>query len=331
MTKTAIITGITGQDGSYLSELLLDNNYTVIGLHRRNSVYNFERIEHLIKSAPRFHLDECDLTDPSAMSRIIREYEPDEFYNLAAQSHVGTSFKQPTTTFEIDTIGVINILEGIKYHSPATRFYQASTSEMYGRSYDTDSNGDPYQDENTVLLPQSPYGVAKLASHRLVQIYREAYGMFACSGILFNHESPRRGENFVTRKITKYIGQLINNKTSSTLKLGNLTAKRDWGHAKDYVRAMWLMLQQDIADDFVIATGTTHTVHDFLVSTFQKVGLDYTQYVEIDENLYRPAEVDVLKGLSTKAKNKLGWQPEYSFESLVEDMVDHDCRIHTNV
>lgn len=331
MTKTAIITGITGQDGSYLSELLLDKDYKVIGLHRRNSVYNFERIEHLLKKAPRFHLDECDLTDPSAMSRIIRQYEPDEFYNLGAQSHVGTSFKQPTTTFEIDTIGVINILEGIRYHSPATKFYQASTSEMYGKNYDLDINNEPYQDENTAFLPQSPYGVAKLASHRLVQIYREAYGMFACSGILFNHESPRRGENFVTRKITKYIGQLVNNKTSESLKLGNLTAKRDWGHAQDYVKAMYLMLQQDVPDDFVIATGITHTVHEFLKAAFNRVGLDYTQHVEIDGNLYRPAEVDYLRGLPNKANKVLGWMPEHTLESLVEDMVDNDCKAYSNV
>lgn len=326
MNKLAVVTGVTGQDGSYLSELLLEQNYRVIGIHRRNSVNNFERINHLIKEAPRFQLDECDLTDPSGIHQILAKYQPDEFYNLAAQSHVGTSFKQPTTTFEIDTIGVINILEAIRTSSPATKMYQASTSEMYGKNYSINNNGDFYQDESTPFLPQSPYGVAKLASHRLIQIYREAYGLFCCSGILFNHESPRRGENFVTRKITKYIGQLINNKTNANLKLGNLTAHRDWGHAKDYVRAMYLMLQQDSADDFVISTGFTHSVYDFLKIAFNRVNLDYKKYVEIDPELYRPAEVDYLRGCSTKANTVLSWFPEYSFEDLVNDMVDSDSK-----
>lgn len=330
MSKIAIITGITGQDGSYLAELLLEKHYTVIGCHRRNSVNNFERIHHLLK-APKFHLDECDLTDPSAIHCLVNKVQPNEMYNLAAQSHVGTSFKQPSTTFEIDTIGVINILEAIRHSSPATKFYQASTSEMYGENYDVDNLGNKYQDENTNLLPQSPYGVAKLASHRMVQIYRQAYGLFCCSGILFNHESPRRGENFVTRKITKYIGQLINNKTDSTLKLGNTSASRDWGHAADYVRAMWLMLQHDIPEDFVIATGVTHSVYEFLKLAFERVNLDYRNHVEIDPELYRPAEVDYLRGLPDKAKRVLNWQYEYSFEDLVNDMVDSDCKALAHV
>lgn len=328
MTKTAIITGVTGQDGSYLADLLIEKDYTVIGLHRRTSIYNFHRIEHLLKSAPKLHLDECDLTDSANINSIIAKYKPDELYNLAAQSHVGTSFKQPITTFEIDTIGVINILEAIKSLSPATKFYQASTSEMYGSNYDTDSDGHRYQDEKTNFMPQSPYGVAKLASHRLVQIYRDAYGMFCCSGILFNHESPRRGENFVTKKITKYIGQIINNIHNEYLLLGNLSAQRDWGHAKDYVRAMWLMLQQPTPDDYVIATGNTHTVEHFAKLAFDSVGLNYNDYIRLDPSLYRPAEVEFLKGVPTKANKVLEWQPEHTFEMLVKDMVDHDCKAY---
>jgi GDPmannose 4,6-dehydratase len=321
--KTAIVTGITGQDGSYLTDLLLEKDYKVIGFYRRSSTNNFGRIQHL-SSAQNLILEECDLTDPSGVSNLVNKYQPDEFYNLAAQSHVGSSFKVPSTTFEINTIGVINILEGIRAHSPSTKFYQASTSEMYGKNYDTIKYSEPYQDEDTMFIPQSPYGVAKLASHRMVGIYREAYGLFGCCGILFNHESPRRGENFVTRKITKYIGQLINHKTDKTLQLGNLSAKRDWGHAKDYVRAMHLMLQQDSPDDYVIATGNTYSVYDFLTKAFNHVNLPYKDYVTIDENLYRPAEVDYLRGISIKAHETLGWEPEYSFDSLVKEMIDYE-------
>lgn len=330
MSKTAIITGVTGQDGSYLSELLLEKGYTVIGLHRRTSVNTFERIQHLIKN-PKFILQEFDLTDPSDTSRIIEYYKPQELYNLAAQSHVATSFKQPTTTFEIDTIGVINILEGISRFSPQTKFYQASTSEMFGSNFSSKiENGQTlkYQDENTPFLPNSPYAVAKLASHRMVQIYREAYNLYSCSGVLFNHEGPRRGENFVTRKITKYIGQLTNNKTDKNqpLLLGNLNASRDWGHAKDYVEAMYLMLQQDKAEDFVISTGDTHTVHDFLTEAFNTVNLDYNDFVQIDPELYRPCEVNYLRGDSSKARNLLGWTPKISFKELVKDMVFSDIK-----
>jgi GDPmannose 4,6-dehydratase len=324
--KIALITGITGQDGSYLAELLLDKGYNVVGLHRRSSINNFERIDHLLK-APNLILEEFDLTDPINVTTIIKKYQPDEFYNLAAQSHVQTSFKQPITTLQINTSGVLNILEAIRHHSSATHFYQASTSEMFGRNFTTDTNGNKYQDENTEFMPQSPYGVAKVAAHQLVQLYRSAYGLFASSGILFNHESPRRGENFVTRKITKYIGQVINNIHSGPLKLGNLQATRDWGHAKDYVVAMHLMLQSDIADDYVVCTGSTHTVLDFVINAFEYVNLNYQDYIEIDPSLYRPAEVDYLRGNSAKAQKKLNWMPKVTFEDLVKDMVDSDSKV----
>lgn len=328
--KIALITGVTGQDGSYLAELLLEKNYIVVGLHRRSSHDSFQRVSHLLNN-DRFSLVEFDLTDPSNIIYTIDYYQPHEFYNLAAQSHVDTSFKQPTTTFEINTVGVINILEAIRTRSSATKFYQASTSEMFGRNFSTNSNNIKYQDENTELLPQSPYGVSKVASHRMVQLYREGYNLFASSGILFNHESPRRGENFVTRKITKYIGQLVNNKISSSLKLGNLKANRDWGHAKDYVRAMWLMLQTDIPNDYVICTGQTWTVLDFLQRAFDYVNLDYKKFVEIDPSLYRPAEVDYLRGDNTKAKQELNWIPEINFDALVHDMVSSDINSYKNV
>lgn len=327
MTKTAVITGVTGQDGSYLAELLLQKGYGVVGLYRRSSTNSFERIQS-IKNHPRLILEEFDLTDPSDCLNIVIKHRPKEFYNLAAQSHVATSFKQPTTTFEIDTVGVINILEAIRRFSATTRFYQASTSEMFGRNYSVDSNGNKYQDEQTILLPQSPYAVAKLASHRMIQIYREAYNIYACSGILFNHESPRRGENFVTRKITKYIGQLVNGVIPPTtkLKLGNIEAIRDWGHAKDYVRAMHLMIATGIPNDYVISTGTCYTVKDFLQAAFSKIDKDYRDYIEIDPELYRPAEVDYLRGDSSKAQKELNWKPEISFDTLVEDMVLSDIK-----
>lgn len=328
MNKTAIVTGVTGQDGSYLVELLLSRGYKVIGLYRRTSTTHFQRISHI--SSLNFILEECDLTDPGGVSNIISIYQPDEVYNLAAQSHVGTSFKQPTTTFEINTIGVINFLESIRRFSPHTKFYQASTSEMFGFNYSIDNNGNKYQDENTALYPQSPYGVSKLASHRLVQIYREAYGIFGSCGILFNHESPRRGENFVTRKITKYIGQVINQKTKDTLKLGNLNAQRDWGHAKDYVAAMHLMLQADVPKDYVISTEKTWTILDFVRRAFSYAGLDYTKHVEIDPSLYRPAEVDYLCGRSTLAKQELNWQPTFTFDDLIHSMVDNDINESKN-
>jgi GDPmannose 4,6-dehydratase len=323
--KTALVTGITGQDGSYLAELLLTKNYKVVGLHRRSSTNNFERIKHLV-GKDNFLLEEFDLTDPSGINRIVDQYKPQEFYNLGAQSHVGTSFKQPTTTIEINTVGVVNILESIRNLSPSTKFYQASTSEMFGRNFTLGEFGGKYQDEKTLMLPQSPYGVAKLASYHMVEIYRSSYNIFGCSGILFNHESPRRGENFLTRKVTKYIGKLVKGLVKEPLKLGNLDAARDWGHAKDYVRAMYLMLQQDDPSDFVIATGKTRSVKEFVETAFRLANLDYQNHVEIDSDLFRPAEVEFLKGDATKAKNKLGWVPEISFDELVMDMLQYDIK-----
>lgn len=326
MTKTAIITGITGQDGSYLTELLLKKGYGVVGLHRRTSNNNLERIQHLLNH-PKLILEEFDITDPSDCTNIIVKFRPQELYNLAAQSHVGTSFKQPTTTFEIDAIGVINLLESIRRFSSTTRFYQASTSEMFGANY-SEKNNIKYQDENTPFLPQSPYAVAKLASHRMIQIYREAYGLFTCSGILFNHESPRRGENFVTRKITKYIGRLVKGiiPKDVKLKLGNIDAVRDWGHAKDYVDAMNRMILSDKPDDFVISTGHCYSVKDFLDLAFKSVNLDYKNHIEIDPELYRPSEVQYLNGDSSKAQRILNWSPTISFENLVNDMVNSDIQ-----
>jgi GDPmannose 4,6-dehydratase len=323
MNKTAIITGITGQDGSYLAEFLFKKKYKVIGLYRRSSTNNFQRIKHIINE-PQLTLIEFDLTDPNSINYIINKYQPDEFYNLAAMSHVGSSFDQPSTTFDTNTMGVLHILDSIRSLSSATKFYQASTSEMFGKNYSVDSHNNKYQDENTPFSPQSPYAVSKVASHQLVSLYRDAYGLFCCSGILFNHEGPRRGENFLTRKVTKYIGQLINNKTNEPLKLGNLQAYRDWGHASDYVKAMYLMLQQDKADDYVICTGETHKVLDFIVKAFEIVDLDYKKYVTIDPSLYRPAEVDYLCGRNHKAQQVLGWKPEKTFDDLVNEMVTSD-------
>ena len=351
--KTAVITGITGQDGSYLADLLLEKNYKVIGLYRRSSTNTLNRINHLLNN-PNLILEEFDLTDSSDCNTILRKYQPDELYNLAAQSHVGTSFKQPSATFSIDAGGVVNLLEAIRQNSQGTKFYQASTSEMYGFNYDTDPNGTKYQDENTPLLPQSPYGVAKLASHNLVRIYRSAYSVFGCSGILFNHESPRRGENFVTRKITKWLGGFVNwcnkhgvnpadvldsnvdetlylpnNREVSypKLRLGNIHAFRDWGHARDYVKAMWLMLQQDTPNDYVVATGETHSVEEFLNISFSHFGLNYAKHIIIDPQFYRPAEVDYLRGDPAKAMRELNWKPETSFDQLVKEMVISDTQV----
>jgi GDPmannose 4,6-dehydratase len=330
MTKTAIITGITGQDGSYLSELLLEKNYKVIGLYRRSSSNNFHRINHLFNNK-NFSTIESDITDIISIRNIIQKYQPDEFYNLAAMSHVASSFDQPVNTFHINTMGISYILDSIKTTSSATKFYQASTSEMFGKNYSVDDKNHKYQDENTSFSPQSPYAISKLASHNLVSIYRDAYNIFCCSGILFNHEGPRRGENFLTRKVTRYIGRLVNNKTSESLKLGNLQAYRDWGHAKDYVRAMYLMLQQDSPDDYVIATGKSYMILDFVKKAFEYADLDYKKYVEIDPLLYRPAEVDYLCGKSTKAQKVLGWQPLVSFDELVKEMVSSDIKYYSNV
>lgn len=325
--KTALVTGITGQDGSYLADLLLEKNYKVVGLYRRSSTNTFGRINHIVNH-PSFILEEFDLTDPSGCVNVVQKYQPEELYNLGAQSHVGTSFSQPTTTFEINAVGVINLLEAIRNYSPSTKFYQAGTSEMFGRNYEMNTKGEKYQNENTKMLPQSPYGVAKLAAYHMVQIYRSAYNLYCCCGILFNHESPRRGENFVTRKVTKYIGKVINQQTSDKLELGNLMAHRDWGHAKDYVKGMWLMLQQQTPEDFVLAMGQTHSVEEFVISAFNLVNLNYQNYVNIDENLFRPAEVDYLRGDSSKARSVLGWAPMYSFGALIQDMIMSDCKNH---
>lgn len=336
INKIAIITGITGQDGSYLAEFLLNKNeYSkVIGLNRRSSVNNTARIRHFLHN-PKLVIEEADLTDPSCISDIVSKYKPSEFYNLAAQSHVSTSFKQPSTTFNINTLGVINILEAILKHSANTKLYQASTSEMFGSEFSTESDPDTgmlikFQDENTPFKPQSPYGISKLASHNLVRIYRDGYGLFGSCGILFNHESPRRGINFVTKKITNYIGKLKNNLTNEKLQLGNLKSCRDWGHAKDYVRAMWMMLQMDNPDDFVIATGHTHTIEEFLTVAFDMVQLNYKDHIEINSEFFRPAEVEYLNGKPTKANYMLKWQPEISFENLVKDMVDYDIKSYSN-
>lgn len=369
----AIIFGITGQDGSYLAELLLTKGYEVTGVTRRVSVNTLSRIEHIL---PQINIIEGDITDAFNVNKIIQDEEPDEIYNLAAQSHVGTSFNQPNLTWDITAGGVLNILEAIRYspNKEHMRFYQASSSEMFGKNYTVSdtlnledvmgtvvvdnpcSNGalgcKKYQDENTPFLPQSPYAIAKLAAHHLVRNYRDSYGIHGSCGILFNHESERRGEHFVTRKITKWIGefmgwldrsgldesQLTRTKENDELiyasghqhsyrklRLGNLKAKRDWGHAEDYVEAMWLMLQQDEPDDYVVATGETYSVEDFLDAAFGAVGIeDWSNLVYIDPKFYRPAEVDYLLGIPTKAEDKLGWKRKISFSDLARRMVDYD-------
>ena len=326
--KTAIIFGVTGQDGSYLTDLLLSKDYEVVGVARRSSVDMTERLGQNIKNK-NFTLVEGDITDAFCVSDIINKFEPDEVYNLAAQSHVGTSFKQPTLTWDVTGGGCLNILEAIRV-SPRVndiRFYQASSSEMFGKNFTVTENG-KYQDENTAFMPQSPYAIAKLAAHHLVRNYRDSYGIYASSGILFNHESERRGENFVTRKITKWIGRFLasgKDENFPKLGLGNLKARRDWGHAKDYVEAMWLMLQKETADDYVVATGETHSVEDFLEYSFKYAGLgDWDQYVYIDPEFFRPAEVDYLLGNSTKAAEELGWEPRIKFQELAHRMVEAD-------
>lgn len=326
----AIIFGITGQDGSYLAELLIEKGYEVVGITRRVSVPTLNRINHIL---PKIKIVEGDITDAFSVSNVIKEEEPDEIYNLAAQSHVGTSFKQPSLTWDVTAGGVLNILEAIRYsgRKDAIKFYQASSSEMFGKNYNLREGFAEmikFQDEKTPFAPQSPYAIAKLAAHHLVRNYRDSYGIFACSGILFNHESERRGEKFVTRKITKWIGEFVASgmdKEFPTLRLGNLDAKRDWGHAEDYVRGMWQMVQHKTPDDYVVATGETYSVREFLNIAFKHVGIDdWENLVVIDPEFYRPAEVDYLLGIPTKAKRVLGWEPHISFEKLVERMVDSD-------
>ena len=326
MKNVACITGITGQDGSYLASSLLSRGYEVIGLHRRSSTDNFYRIQEFMHN-PLFRLQEFDLTDASNVTQTLIKYRPDEFYNLAAQSHVGTSFNQPNTTLDVNTAGVINILEAIRHHCSDTKLYQASTSEMFGSNFHV-KGSQKYQDENTSFSPQSPYAISKVASHTMISLYRNSYKIYACSGILFNHESPRRGTNFVTRKITTYIGKLVNGKTTEKLKLGNIESYRDWGHAKDYVEAMRMMLNNETPKDYVISTGETHSVKEFLHKAFDLVNLNYQDYIIIDPELYRPSEVDYLLGDSSKARKELGWIPQISFDHLVKEMVESDIRLY---
>jgi GDPmannose 4,6-dehydratase len=313
-TKTALITGITGQDGSYLADWLLDQGYRVCGMVRRASTENFQRIEHL---RDRVELHQADLLDQTSMAAVLAQVRPDEVYNLAAMSFVPTSWTQPVLTAEFTGVGVTRLLEGVRHVCPQARFYQASSSEMYGKVRETP------QTEATPFHPRSPYGVAKVYGHFITVNYRESYGIYACSGILFNHESPRRGLEFVTRKISHGVAR-IKLGLAKELRLGNLQAKRDWGYAGDYVRAMWLMLQQDQPDDYVVSTGETHTVEEFVSLAFGHAGLDWRQYVVVDPQFYRPAEVDLLLGDPTKARRQLGWRPAVSFEELVKTMVDAD-------
>jgi GDPmannose 4,6-dehydratase len=325
MAKTALITGITGQDGSYLAELLLGKGYEVHGVVRRSSTMNRGRIDHLQHAHPshaegsRFILHYGDMTDSGGLNRLVKTVRPDEIYNLAAQSHVQVSFDQPEYTGDADGLGTTRLLEAIRTTGLPTRFYQASTSEMFGSS-------PPPQNETTPFHPRSPYAVAKLYAHWMTINYREAHGLFACSGILFNHESPRRGENFVTRKVTRGVAQILSGK-SDKLRLGNLDAKRDWGHTRDYVEAMWMMLQQEEADDYVIATGVMRSVQEFVESAFTQAGLDWQRYVVVDEAYMRPAEVLELRGDASKATQKFGWKPQTTFEDMVREMLEHDLKL----
>ncbi|MFY0802951.1 GDP-mannose 4,6-dehydratase [Peribacillus frigoritolerans] len=312
--KTALITGITGQDGSYLAELLLDQGYKVYGLKRRTATPNLENIKSLINE---IDFISGDLRDITSLTEAVQLAKPDEVYNLAAQSFVGDSWRQPIYTGEVTGLGVTNMLEAIRQAKPDARFYQASSSEMFGKVLETP------QKETTPFYPRSPYGVAKVYGHWITVNYRESYNMYACSGILFNHESPRRGIDFVTRKITDAVAK-IKLGFQDKLHLGNIDSKRDWGFAGDYVKAMWLMLQQDEPDDYVIATGETHTVKEFVEIAFEHVGLNWKEHVVQDPQFMRPAEVDILLGDPSKAKQKLKWEPQINFEQLVKMMVDQD-------
>ncbi len=343
--KKVLITGVTGQDGSYLAELLLEKNYEVHGIVRRSSSFNRNRIEHLRKksnSGNRLQLHYGDLSDSSSLNKIVTQVKPDEIYNLAAQSHVGVSFNTPEYTGDVDGLGALRLLDAIKSNNMenTTRIYQASTSELYGKVVEIP------QKESTPFYPRSPYGVAKLYAYWITINYREAYDMFACNGILFNHESPRRGENFVTRKITLSLAQILNG-TLEKLRLGNLNAKRDWGFAKDYVEAMWLILQQENPDDYVIATGEQHSVKEFVELACNYCGIDLVWegegidekgiekssgkiIVDIDPKYFRPSEVETLVGNPEKAQKKLGWKPKTSFKNLVEMMMENDL-INLNI
>lgn len=324
--KKAILTGITGQDGSYLTELLLNKGYEVYGIVRRSSTFGTDRIEHLYQDPhkqPPLKLIYGDLTDGGNLSTILNDIQPDEVYNLGAQSHVRVSFDQPIYTANVDGLGTLRLLEAVRMMKKPPRFYQASSSEMYGKVIETP------QTETTPFYPRSPYGCAKVYSFWQTVNYREAYGIFACNGILFNHESPRRGETFVTRKITRAAAR-IKMGLQDKLFLGNLDAKRDWGFAGDYVEAMWLMLQQDKPDDYVIATGETYSVRQFLDEVFGYMDLDWQKYVEIDPRYYRPTEVDLLLGNAEKARKQLGWQPKVSFKALARMMIESDLRLAEN-
>ncbi|MFT7473522.1 MAG: GDPmannose 4,6-dehydratase [Verrucomicrobiales bacterium] len=312
----ALITGITGQDGSYLAEFLLEKGYDVVGMLRRSSTVNFERIDHIQDD---IELAQGDLIDGASMVHVLREHEPDEIYNLAAQSFVQTSFGQPVLTGEITALGVTRLLDAIRMVQPDARFYQASSSEMFGKAAEVP------QTELTPFHPRSPYGVAKVYGHWITVNYRESYDMYASSGILFNHESPRRGTEFVTRKVTNSVAR-IKLGMQSELLLGNLDARRDWGHAADYVDAMWRMLQLDAPKDYVISTGVTHSVRELCEIAFSAAGLDWEQYVSVDPKFYRPAEVDLLIGDSTLAREELGWEPTIGFDQLIHEMVEADLR-----
>ncbi|MEM1308105.1 MAG: GDP-mannose 4,6-dehydratase [Cyanobacteria bacterium P01_H01_bin.153] len=323
--KRALITGITGQDGSYLSELLLEKGYEVHGIIRRTSTFNTDRIDHIYidphSEGAKLFLHYGDLNDGTMLRRILEQVKPSEVYNLGAQSHVRVSFDSPEYTVDTVAMGALRILEAIRDYQQRTglevRYYQAGSSEMYGKVQEIP------QSETTPFYPRSPYACAKLYAHWQTLNYRESYDLFACNGILFNHESPRRGETFVTRKITRALARIVAGQQKK-LYLGNLDSKRDWGYAKDYVRAMWLMLQQDVADDYVVATGETHSIREFLDIAFNHVNLDWNDYVEFDPRYLRPAEVDILIGDPTKAKQKLGWELSVTFEGLVKLMVDAD-------
>jgi GDPmannose 4,6-dehydratase len=314
MAKTALITGITGQDGSYLAELLLGKGYRVVGMTRRSSTVANERVVHLLD---RVEMVEGDLLDQASLVEALHTSNPDEVYNLAAQSFVPTSWNQPVLTGEFTGLGVTRVLEAVRHVNPAIRYYQASSSEMFGKVREVPQN------ELTPFYPRSPYGVAKAYGHFLTVNYRESYGLFAVSGILFNHESPRRGLEFVSRKVTDGVARIASGLADS-LAMGNLDAERDWGFAGDYVEAMWLMLQRDEPRDYVISTGEAHTVRELCRIAFDRVGLDYQRHVIVDPKLYRPAEVDHLRGDSTRARDELGWQPRVSFRDLIEMMVDAD-------
>jgi GDPmannose 4,6-dehydratase len=324
MPKRALITGITGQDGSFLTELLLEKGYEVYGIIRRASTFNTDRIDHLYQDphepSTRLRLVYGDLNDSSSLNTILRQTKPDEIYNLGAQSHVRVSFDVPEYTGEVTGLGTVRLLEAIRETGIRPKFYQASSSELFGSVVEIPQN------ERTPFHPRSPYGCAKAYAYYITVNYRESYGLFACNGILFNHESERRGETFVSRKITRAATR-VKVGLQDKLYLGNLDARRDWGYARDYVEAMWLMMQAGEPDDYIIATGESHSVRDFLDLAFGRLDLDWKQYVEIDPRYFRPAEVDILQGDATKARTKLGWQPKVTFRELVDRMIDHDLEL----